>query len=258
MTVAIVIQARTGSSRFPGKVLAPVLGKPLLAWQIERLRRSRLADKVVVATTASHADLRIMDLAFDLGSVPFRGPSEDVLSRYISAARAVGADVIIRSTADCPLIDPAYVDLLIAQFLASGADYGWLGDHPGGIPNGMGAEAIRLETLERIYPHTTPEEREHVTLYVRRHPERFTTTVVETGLGLDDERWTLDDPRDLELIRRIIEALHPKHFTLADISRVLREHPQWRALNAEVPLGVVDRENLARYVRDFQPMLGDL
>ena len=256
MTTGIIVQARTGSTRLPGKVLARVMGRPLLAWQIERLQRSRLADRIVIATTRSPADYEIARLAITMGCDFFLGSEDDVLSRYIGAARMVGADVVIRSTADCPVIDPAYLDLLIAQF--GDAEYGWLGDHPGGIPNGMGAEAIRLSTLEAIYPHTTADEREHVTLYVRRRPTEFRMMHVETGLGLDDERWTVDTAEDLELIRRIIEALHPLPFTLGDIKRLLAANPGWRAINAGVPLGLIEREHMSRYARDFQPLRGDL
>lgn len=253
MTVGIIVQARMGSTRLPGKVLAPVLGRPLLAYQLERLARTQRVDRVIVATTAHPADNGIVAVAREAGADVFRGPEDDVMARYLLAAMRFGIDTIVRVTADCPLIDPAYVDRAVEAFRGDAA-YLWLR----GVPDGMGCEVIRRETLEDTYPDATDEEREHVTLHVRRRQHTFRTLGLETGHRLDEERWTVDTAEDLAKVSRIIEALYPVNprYGLADIARLLAQHPEWDRLNASVPMGPIDREMLqtARHA----PWLGDL
>lgn len=260
--VGIIVQARTGSTRLPGKVLLPVMGRPVLAYQLERLMRVR-ADAYVVATTCEPADDAIVALALDEGWSVWRGPTNDVLQRYIDAATACDVRTVVRSTGDCPLIDPAIVERLVDRYRHGIAAHVQTGNAPlsGGIPDGMGAEVCArslLREIRRLDP--TPEEREHVTLYLRRRPETYALEVLDFPEhdGLEHERWTLDTAADFELIRRVLEALWPANpaFTLSDVARLLDEHPDWRALNADVPPGPIDVE-LAR-VRDFAPARGDL
>lgn len=254
MTTAIIVQARMTSTRLPGKVMAEVRGKPLLEWQLRRLMRSRSADSVIVATTSNPADAAITEVAGRLGLRAFRGPEHDVMARFILAASIFGVDTIVRSTADCPLIDARFVDGALDRFAYGEADY----LAPIGLPDGMGCEVIRIATLEDAYAVATSEEREHVTLHVRRHPERYRLMDQPTGLGLDEARWTVDTAADLAMVTRLIEAVaDPITATLEDFRRLLTEHPEWSALNASIPMGPVDREMLTRR-RNFMPALGDL
>ncbi len=261
MTVGIIVQARTSSQRLPGKVLAPVLDRPLLAYQLERLARSQAADWFIVATTAHPGDDAIVAVAREGGWAVFRGPEDDVMARYILAAQHFGVDVILRATADCPLIDVAYVDEAIRRFLVGGCDH----LAPVGLPDGMGCEVVERRLLERLYPDCTDEEREHVTLHIRRRPDQFRCLLPDTGHGMDAERWTVDTVADLALVRHVLEAFAPVQFTLADVRDLLTAHPEWQALNATVPAGPIDREMLARYnlpsrnvAPAFAPHLGDL
>lgn len=257
MKVAIVVQARVGSTRLPGKVLARVAGRPLLAYQLERLRLATGAHAFVVATTWSPDDDAVADLARAMGWTVVRGSEQDVLARYILAANTVDADAVVRSTGDCPLIDPSTVDALIERFLGGEFDH----VEVKGLPDGMGAEITSTATLRALRP--TPEEREHVTLAIRRRPEQYRLGVVDTGYALDEERWTVDTEADLAFITKIIEAIANRRTTarIDDILRLLDAHPAWREINAHVPMGPIDRENLAR-VRartvPFVPTLGDL
>ncbi|HHW12626.1 MAG TPA: NTP transferase domain-containing protein, partial [Firmicutes bacterium] len=123
MDTAIIVQARMGSTRLPGKIMKKVLGKPLLEYQLERLLRVKLADKVIIATTDNGEEQPIIDLCQRLGVPYFRGPEQDVLARYYGAATQYGADVVVRITSDCPLIDPAVVDKVIGFYLAHQAEY---------------------------------------------------------------------------------------------------------------------------------------
>ena len=170
--VAIIVQARMTSTRFPGKVLAPVLGKPLLAYQIERLQRAKSADLVVMATTNEPTDDPVAELAESMGCVVFRGSEDDVLDRYLQAARVADADTIVRITADCPLIDPAIIDASVDFYRAGG--YDWMA--PEHLPDGMGMDVFSRELLETMGAEAAdPPDREHVTMFAIRRPGRVPT-----------------------------------------------------------------------------------
>ncbi len=233
MTTAIIVQARMTSTRLPGKILAPVLGKPLLAYQLERLGRVRLADEFVVATTTEPTDDPVGDLARSMGWHVTRGSEDDVLARYWQAAKEVQADLIIRSTADCPLIDPALIDDGIRNHFELGGDY----TTGLGLADGMGFEvftATTLETLARDY--WEPETREHVTFSIYTHPERFNCRGYEVIPDRSKLRWTVDTAEDLVVIRHILETLYPDNprFTVDDVAALMEQHPEWVAINAEV------------------------
>lgn len=258
MTVGIIVQARCNSSRLPGKVMAPICGRPMLALLMERMAHVQMADRIMVATTDRSADDGIASLGWDT----FRGSENDVLDRYNRAAWSRRIDTIVRVTADTPLIDPATVDMLIARFAMGDCDHVEIG----GMPDGCGAEVISRETLEHIAAQRdlTAEDREHVTLYARRRPAQFRLARIETGLGMDRERWSVDFPADLEFVRRIYETLYPMdpEFTFGDIDRLLLANPDLREINAG-PLGPIDTElfnavQARRMAPSFAPLLGDL
>jgi len=158
MKVGIIVQARMTSTRLPGKVLRPVLGKPLLEYQIERLQRVRRADELIIATTTKDTDQPIVDLAERLGIKVFRGSEEDVLSRYFYAAQENDLDVVVRITSDCPLIDPVVIDRVISAFLDKTVNSDYVSNClTRTFPRGMETEVFPfglLETVQkRMYYH---------------------------------------------------------------------------------------------------------
>lgn len=238
MKVVAITQARMTSTRLPGKVMLEVLGKPLLQWHLERLARAGSVDEVVVATTRNAADDLIVELAHRLSVPVWRGPEEDVLSRYREAAEAHAADVVVRVTSDCPLIDPAVVDRTVRTLLAvlPDADYA-CNRLPQTYPRGMDTEVLTAQVLAQADREATGlADREHVTLFVWRQPKRF--RIVNHAYGCDQSRhrWTVDTADDFELVRRILETVAPDRpdFTLEDCLAVLAQHPEWEDLNRHV------------------------
>jgi spore coat polysaccharide biosynthesis protein SpsF len=223
-TVAI-IQARTGSSRLPRKSLAPVLGRPLLELMLERVARALTLDEVVVATTHAIGDDEIATVARGCGATVFRGSELDVLGRYLGAARHVAADTVVRLTADCPLLDPAIVDRVVATRRAhAGAADLFTTAPPVGrtYPDGMDVEAFSVEALLRVDALATGgRDREHVTSRFHRAP--FKTSVIDLDPPAGEIRVTVDEARDLELVRAIFERLYPRDpaFSLEDIVELI-------------------------------------
>lgn len=234
MTTAVIVQARMTSTRLPGKILAPVLGgRPMMSVQLERLHRTREADAWVVATTTNAADDPVARLAESMGWTVTRGSEDDVLGRYWAAAEQVGADIIVRSTADCPLIDPLDVDEGIRRYSAMDVDY----LVPLALADGMGFEVFSRRMLETMaWVVSDPEEREHVTLNAYRHPERYRIAGYEVVPDRTGQRWTVDTAEDLALVTRILETLWPSdpQFTNADVGALMDAHPEWWAINAHV------------------------
>ncbi len=238
MKIVIINQARMTSTRLPGKVMREVLGKPLLEYQIERLRRVGLADEIVTATTVNASDDAIVQLSERLGVATFRGPEQDVLARYHGAARAFGADVVVRVTSDCPINDPAVIDQVIGRYLDADGRLDFVNTAlcPS-FPNGIGAAAFSFRCLDIAHREATdPAEREHVTPFIFWRPERFRLDCVRNDSDCSRQRWTVDTPEDFELMRRIIEHLYPEnpHFGWREVLRLLQEHPEWQSINAHV------------------------
>ena len=225
------------STRLPGKVLEPAAGRPLLAHMIARLQRCTELDAIVVATTTNASDDPIVAVAESLGVGCFRGSEDDVLSRVLGAARAHAAELIVQTTGDCPLIDPAIVDRVIARFREGGAEYcaSKVGvTYPRGMDVGVFPTAVLAE-VDRLTDD--PVDREHVTLYIYEHPERYRLV----GVGADsprdaDLRLTVDTPEDLALVRAVFETLEPRDsaFGLSDILDLLDERPELRELNRDI------------------------
>lgn len=238
MKVVIIVQARMTSTRLPGKVLKEVMGKPLLEYQIERLRRVRLADEIVIATTTNCTDQPIVDLCEQLKVSCFRGSENDVLARYYEAATLYGADAVVRVTSDCPVIDPAVVTQIIRYYLdhQDSCDYVSNGLQRT-YPRGMDTEVFSYKVLAEANAEASdPPEREHVTPFIYRRPERYRVVNMAFRKNAGYHRWTVDTPEDFDLVRRIIEALYlvNKDFTLDDILDLLDAHPEWVKINAHV------------------------
>lgn len=240
-TCAIILQARMGSSRLPGKVLMPVLGKPLLAYELERLQRVDNADTVLVATTRLPEDDAIAALCAETGVSCHRGSDADVLDRYYQAAQEVGAKRIVRVTGDCPLIDPEVVSAVIDAFDAAAlsrepADY-LSNTLERTFPRGLDVEIFSRDTLETAWKEAIdPAEREHVTPFIYRHPNRFRIQQYRQAVNRSHLRWTVDVPDDFRLVETILTHLYPDKpdFSQEDILRLLGGHPAWLAINAHV------------------------
>lgn len=238
MKVVIIDQARMTSTRLPGKVLKEVAGRPLLEYQIERLRRVRNAHEVVIATTKNATDDPIIGLCERLGVSTYRGSEEDVLQRYYEAARAHGADVVVRVTSDCPVIDPEIIDAAIAMFLAPPMLYDYVSNtQTRSYPRGLDVEVFSFAALAAAQAEGRLDyEREHVTPYLYQHPERFRIAQLVAGEDHSQHRWTVDTAEDFELVGRIIATLYPVNpeFDLAAMLDLLRRHPDWSEINAQV------------------------
>lgn len=235
MKTVAVIQARMGSTRLPGKVLMPLLGAPMLTRVVERTRRAMTVDEVVVATTTHPADDVIAAIGGEHAWPVVRGSEMDLLDRYVAAARAHDADVIVRITSDCPLVDPELVDAVVRRLAADAADYASDTLPPRTVALGLDVEAMTRATLERADAEDQdPTWREHVTPYIYRHPERFRLTGVALPEDLSGYRWCVDTADDLEVVRRIYEALGTDRFGWRDVLEVVRANPDWALLNAHV------------------------
>ncbi len=238
MNVVIIVQARMGSTRLPGKVLKKVLGKTLLEYLMERLRRAKGASDLCVATTTHAKEQPLLDVCARIPVKVFRGSEGDVLERYFGAARELKAEAVVRVTADCPLIDPQEVDKLIECYLENSDQYDYLSN---GLtrtyPLGMGAEIFSFEALEKAHRGAKKDsEREHVTPYLHMNPRIFRLRDVPYKEDLKEHRWTVDTDEDFQLVSKIIEALYPVNpeFSLQDILTLLGKNPQWQEINRHV------------------------
>lgn len=240
-TVAIV-QARTGSTRLPGKVLLPLAGRPILARVVERVRRARLVDEVVVATTVDPSDDAIVELAGREGWAVTRGSVEDLLDRYVEAARRHDAAVIVRITSDCPLMDPAIVDATIEGFVAAAADYASNSLAPPTYPRGLDVEVVARGALEQAWREDDrPDWREHVTPYLYRHPELFRLARIPGPEDRSELRWCVDTWEDYGLVRRIYDVLGAGEFGWRDVLALVDANPGWSDLNRDVVQKAVPR-----------------
>ena len=234
----IITQARMMSTRLAGKVMKEVLGISLLHYHIQRLRRVQNADGVVVATSQNPQDDVIFDFCKRDGVHSMRGSEEDVLSRYFAAASAFGADIVVRVTSDCPLIDPCIIDKAIGCFQHHFGDLDYLSNTiERTFPRGMCVEVFRFEALKTaFFEAKSAYEREHVTPFILRHKERFKQANFSQNSDDSSLRLTVDTPEDFELIKRILENLYPRNrdYTLQDIMELLKEHPDWKQLNAHI------------------------
>ena len=222
--ILAVVQARMSSTRLPGKVMAPILGEPMIAKQFERIRRARTLTKVVVATSTDCSDDPLAAYLTSKGRAPFRGSLHDVLDRYARAAEAAGdPSHVVRITGDCPLIDPEVIDEAVRLALASKAAY------TGNVeqrtyPVGLDVEVMTTEALlTAAVEAVDPFEREHVTPFLRRRPERFAQAHLTQPVDRSAMRWTVDRPADFAFARGVYEALYPTNpaFAMQDVLDLL-------------------------------------
>ena len=234
MRTAAIIQARLGSSRLPGKVLERFAGQTALAHCVARVQACPAIDEVVVATTIDPRDDAIVAVCEAAGWRWSRGSEDDVLDRYYQAAQGLGADAIVRITSDCPLLDPAVVEALIATFIDQRADYASTSFPRATFPIGISAEAMTMDALTTAWREdANPAWREHVTPFLYRHPERFRLATLVCEQDYSHHRWTLDTPEDAALLRLIFDHL-PASTSWRDVLTLVEAHPDWSAINAAV------------------------
>ena len=226
------------SSRLPGKVLLPVLGRPILQYLVDRLRAAPSLDEIVLATTTNVADDVLATFAKAQRISVFRGSEDDVMSRVIGAAESKEADIVVEITGDCPILDPDIVEQTIQMFLHHDVDYVSNADIRS-YPNGMDAQVIRLEALKRSAAMTDdPLDHEHVTLHIRSHPEIFRKLhlIAPPSLWWPELGLTLDEEADYCLLSKIIETLAPGNpsFGCHEVLALLRKHPEWADINQAV------------------------
>ena len=222
-----VLQARMSSSRLPGKVMLPLLGQPMIGRQIERIRRARLIDELVVATSTDPADDVLADYVGSLGVAVVRGPLDDVLARFVLAIEQFEPDAVVRLTADCPLTSPAVIDQVIEQFLAADVDYCSNTLQPT-YPDGLDTEVVRPAALLAVAAGSVDVAvHEHVTLGVYRRAELFSLANVRGEEDLADLRWTVETPEDFAFVEEVYAALYPSDplFDLPEILQLLEERP---------------------------------
>lgn len=233
MRTVAIIQARMGSSRLPGKVLADIHGDTMLGRVVSRLRAARTIDEVVIATSVLADDDAIVTEATRLGCGSHRGSETDVLDRYLGAARAYNADAIVRVTADCPLLDAGVVDLVVSA-LVRDVDYA-SNTHTRTFPRGLDVEAMHRDTLERIGRLGTSESaREHVTAFVMERPELFRVRQIVAVDDASQLRWTVDTSDDLALVRTLYALYEPDAVSYRKLVEIVRSRPELRSFNAHV------------------------
>ena len=237
--VVTVVQARTGSTRLPNKVLRPLAGAALLQRMVERVQAAELVGTVVVATTTEPGDDPIEALCATAGIVCYRGDPLDLLDRHYQTGLAHGATAVVKIPSDCPLIDPRIIDRVLAHFLNHSGAFDFVSNlHPASYPDGNDVEAMTMDALATAWREATrPLEREHTTPYLWENPDRFRLGNVLWETGLDyakSHRWTIDYEEDYQFIRAVYDALYPVNprFGLDDILAFVAANPDVAALNS--------------------------
>jgi spore coat polysaccharide biosynthesis protein SpsF len=225
------------SSRLPGKVMADLVGAPMILRQIERVRRAKRLDQIVVATSSQASDDVLVTALLVEGMAVYRGPLDDVLARFIGAMDAfAGHETVVRLTADCPLADPALIDQTLDLHQASKADYTSNTPQRRSYPKGLDVEVIKASVLRQAAAETAdPYEREHVTPFIYRRPERFKITGLEQHAAEGEVRWTVDRPDDLDFVRAVYGALYHRKadFTSDNVRVLVQSRPDLWALGGD-------------------------
>ena len=243
MRTVAIIQARMGSTRLPGKVLEDIAGRPMLDHVIRRACAVARVDAVCVATTTLAHDEPLVAVAEDAGAATFRGSEQDVLARYVGAAEATGAELIVRITSDCPLLDPELVDEMLMRreelSLAAGSVDLYSNAVVRTFPRGLDTEIVPTDVLQQLAGSTDdPRAREHVTWGLYQDADRYRVLhhVESGGRDRSDHRWTVDTPEDLEFVRRIYGELWEDGavFGREAVMEALERHPEWKRINADV------------------------
>lgn len=227
------IQARTSSTRFPGKVLRPISGKAMLELEIERIRACQTIDRVIIVTSVSPEDQQIVELCKRIGVDVFCGSMENVLDRFYQAAIKFKPDHIVRLTGDCPLIDAQVVDDMVRLYLEKKCDYG-TNCMPPTYPDGLDAEIFSFKVLQEAWKEASlPSHLEHISLFFEEQPQRFKIENLACDRDLSALRWTVDEPEDFEFVRAVFENFYRKKplFSMDDVLSLMEKKPELALLN---------------------------
>lgn len=248
-----ILQARVSSSRLPGKVLLPILGEPMLFRQIERIRRAGRIDHLIVATSTDQSDDVLVGACAARGIPCARGSLDDVLDRFVQCALPYQPETVVRLTGDCPLADPQLIDAMLQGFEES--DYDYLSNaSPPTFPDGLDVEVMRFSCLIEAHREAKlPSEREHVTPFLRAHPERFRLGNHVADVDRSGLRWTVDEEQDLEFIRSVYQRLYSAKpdFSTEDILGLLADNPQLQSLNSSFERNAGFKKSLQDDARVF-------
>jgi len=234
--VLAILQARFSSSRFPGKVLKKILGKPMLLHQIERLSNSNWIDKLVVATSDDTSDDMVEKMCLDNNIEVYRGELNNVLDRFYRCAKYYSPKHIVRLTGDCPLIDAEIVDNVIQYHLKMESDY-TSNINPPTYPDGLDVEVMKFSALEKAHKFARlPSELEHVTPYIRNTSGLFKQYNLKYKVNLSNHRWTVDEPKDFEFVQEVYRKFRyeKNHFSMQDILDLLERNPYIQEKNYHI------------------------
>ncbi|MBD3426529.1 MAG: NTP transferase domain-containing protein [Candidatus Omnitrophica bacterium] len=255
MKTTAIIQARMGARRLPGKVLMELSGRPVLEHVINRVMKARNVSRIIVATSLDREDKKIADFAKSRGVNVYRGSQDDVLDRFYRAALCYSAEHIIRITADCPVLDPGVIDRVADMYFGKEADYCSNVMVPT-FPDGEDVEIFSFKSLKEAWERAElPSEREHVTPYIRNHPERFKCASLENDQDLSHKRWTLDRIEDYRFLEVLFGNLYKENpfFGMGEILGFLRGNPEAGDINSNI----ARNEGYARSLEEDEKVIKD-
>lgn len=229
-----VLQARVSSTRLPGKVLKPLLGEPMIIRQLERIKRCRMLEKIIVATSDSQSDDPLVSVLESTKIDVYRGSLDNVLDRFYNAATLYMPEHVVRLTGDCPLIDPVVIDKVVETHLQQGNDY-TANAVKATFPDGLDVEVMSYSTLKEVKDKAKlPSELEHVTQYIHNNHQQYKIGHVKNNCDLSAMRWTVDEPEDLEFVEEVYNRLYPilPNFEMNDILDLLDKEPKLQEINS--------------------------
>lgn len=232
-----IVQARMGSTRLPGKVMLDLIGKPMLVHELTRIGRSKRISSIVVATTNSPADDVIVQLCREYDWQYFRGNEVDVLDRYYQSAKSFGADIVVRLTADCPLIEPTIIDRVVGEYLIKSPNVDYVSNliPQRTFPRGLDTEVMSFKALKKSWNEDdNPAYREHVTQYILRNPQKFRITGIVNDRDLSNLRWTVDTKEDFQLVNEIYSYFGHNHFSWYDVLDLIEKKPELLLINQNI------------------------
>ena len=250
--VVAIIQARMGSTRLSGKVMLPIVGKPMLWHVIERVKRCKKVDSIVVATTTNQEDNAVIKLAKKCGVDSFAGNEDNVLERYYETAKKFSADIIVRITADCPLINPDTIDKMVTLCLKENADY--ICGHPNFASIEQGVEVFSFIALGKVKNMANKDyQREHVTIFIKENPDLFKIRAIKprTVFQRTDMRLTVDTKEDLKLMREIYKRLYIENtiIDLEDVVELLISNQSLRKVNLNIEMSDINKYVSSRTIK---------
>jgi spore coat polysaccharide biosynthesis protein SpsF len=241
--IIAIIQARMGSSRLPGKVLMDIDGNPMIKFMYDRVKKSKLVDKIIIATTLNEGDNPIFEFCRNESILCFRGSEDDVLDRYYKAALPYNPQTIVRLTADCPLIDPDLIDKTLELYFKNKVDYASNTVPPDvkKFPDGSDVEVFSFKNLEKSWIHSIdPKEREHVTFYFWKSSNNFSMAILDNNFNWGKYRITIDYHEDLSLLKEIIKRLRKqnKFGHIDEVIEILENEPDLVEINSMYTYGL--------------------